>query len=81
MFKKLLFPLCLFLMLCACGKEPAPPETRTSQLFAMDTVIDLSVYTQDETLLTEGNEVLITPGTCGCFPVIRGQSLSSDGHF
>lgn len=51
MVKKLLVPLCLALALSGCGKAPAPTEAKTSQLFAMDTIMDLSVYTTDDSLL------------------------------
>ena len=57
--KKLAAPLCLLLALTACGPAPAPtpapaPEQpQTSTLFAMDTVMDLSVYSDEEGLLDE----------------------------
>lgn len=53
MYQKLLMPLCLVLVLSGCGKVPAPMEAKTSKLFAMDTVMDLSVYTKDDNLLKE----------------------------
>lgn len=58
MIKKLLVPLCLILALTGCGKGPAPTEAKTSQLFAMDTVIDLSVYTADDSLLKKAADLI-----------------------
>ena len=60
MFQKLLLPLCLVVALSACGKAPvsAPAEQKTSQLFAMDTVMDLTVYTEDDNLLDEAAKLV-----------------------
>ncbi len=58
MLKKLLLPICLALTFSACAKAPAPVEPKTSKLFAMDTVMDLSVYTDDDSLLTEAADLV-----------------------
>ncbi len=62
MYQKLLLPLCLALTFSACGKAPAPAEVqqevKTSQIFAMDTVMNLSVYTEDEGLLEEASQLV-----------------------
>ncbi len=51
MNRKLFLPLGLLLTLCACGQAPA--EAKTSQLFAMDTVMDLTVYTEADSLMED----------------------------
>lgn len=58
MLQKLLIPLCLALTFSACAKSPAPMEAKTAKLFAMDTVMDLSVYTDDDSLLVEASELV-----------------------
>lgn len=58
MVKKFLLPLCLALILSGCGKAPTPPDAKTSQLFAMDTVMDLSVYTADDSLLEKAADLI-----------------------
>ena len=49
-----LFLICLSLW--GCSKKP--PEKYTRQIFAMDTVMDLTVYTQDPEVLTQAQELI-----------------------
>lgn len=64
MYQKLLLPLCLTLTLSACGTlstpstPTSPAEPKTAQLFAMDTVMDLSVYTRDDSLMEQASELV-----------------------
>ncbi len=58
MFRKLLLPLCIALTFSACAKAPTTPEAKTSKLFAMDTVMDLSVYTEDDGLMEEAAQLV-----------------------
>ncbi len=58
MYKKFLIPLCIAFALSGCGTSSAPAEAKTAQLFAMDTIMDMSVYTNDDKLLNEASELV-----------------------
>ena len=65
MLKKISFPfilcLCLFLTACQGAEEPqstAVTEEKTATIHAMDTVMNLSVYTEDDSLLEQADELV-----------------------
>lgn len=72
--------LCL-LFLCGCQEQAEPAELRSKTVFAMDTVMELSIY-GDEDILT-GSENIITDAE-GRLSVTRPDSeiyrLNKEGH-
>ena len=61
MLKKIVAALCACLLLTGCQRAPAGDSGQknwSSQVFAMDTVMDLSIYADDDRLLTEAETLI-----------------------
>ena len=59
MFKKMMLAGCVFLLLCGCTVEEKPTERYSDMVFAMDTVMDLSVFAQGPEVLDEAETLIL----------------------
>ena len=59
MFKKLMLGICVCLLLVGCSAPQKSKERYSDMVFAMDTVMDLSVFSQDQTVLQEAESLIL----------------------
>ena len=60
MFKKMMLAVCVCLLFCGCTEaEPPTVERYSDVVFAMDTVMDLSVFSESPAVLSEAEELIL----------------------